>query len=482
MISSKRALVQDAAWASLAGSLHGGVILVGFALALGASPIVIGLLAAIPFMAQAAQLPSIVLVERMRQRQKIALVSVTSARVVILLLALIPYLAGENTQVALLVLAQVLIAVLGSVGGCALNSWLHQLLAEEVLGAFFARRLFWGTTLACVGSLFAGVIVDWWPFAEPMGAYSFTFALAGLAGFISSWFLAQVHEPEMARVEAPTRIFNELRQPLHDRNFRSLLIFMGAWNVASNMALPFLAVYLMQQMHFSLSTVTTLWVSSQVANALTIYLWGNLSDRFSNKAVLAVALPAYFLCVLGFVFAGVPESQDWTLALLYLLHVVMGTAAGGIGLATGNLGLKLAPQGKGTAYLAAISLVGAVAGGIAPIVGGSLAEWFKAYELSFLVRWASFKDTTEFTVLGFAHWEFLFAISALLGLYVLHALSKINEGAEVSERVVIQQFALEAVRSVNQLSSIGGLSGIFSIVGRLVDRRRRSRYAQPARQ
>ena len=34
----KRALVQDSAWASLAGSLYGGVILVGFALELGASP------------------------------------------------------------------------------------------------------------------------------------------------------------------------------------------------------------------------------------------------------------------------------------------------------------------------------------------------------------------------------------------------------------------------------------------------------------
>src|SRR5690606_39599924 len=40
----KEALVRDAAWATLAGSLYGGVILVGFAVALGASPMVIGLL------------------------------------------------------------------------------------------------------------------------------------------------------------------------------------------------------------------------------------------------------------------------------------------------------------------------------------------------------------------------------------------------------------------------------------------------------
>ena len=48
-------MVHDAAWASLVGSLYGGVILVGFALELDASPFVIGLLTAIPFLAQLAQ-------------------------------------------------------------------------------------------------------------------------------------------------------------------------------------------------------------------------------------------------------------------------------------------------------------------------------------------------------------------------------------------------------------------------------------------
>ena len=47
----KQRLVRDAAWASLSGALSGGVILVAFALSLGASPLVIGLLAAVPFFA-----------------------------------------------------------------------------------------------------------------------------------------------------------------------------------------------------------------------------------------------------------------------------------------------------------------------------------------------------------------------------------------------------------------------------------------------
>jgi len=86
----QRALVRDAAWASVTGSLYGGVILIRFALALGAGPFAIGMLAAIPFIGQAIQLPAIALIERLRQRRKIAVVAVSVARFLILLLAIVP--------------------------------------------------------------------------------------------------------------------------------------------------------------------------------------------------------------------------------------------------------------------------------------------------------------------------------------------------------------------------------------------------------
>src|SRR5581483_3993656 len=79
----KRALVKDAAWASMVGALCGGVILVGLALELGATPWHIGLLAALPFLAQLAQLPAISLIERMRERRKIAVMALGVSRLAI---------------------------------------------------------------------------------------------------------------------------------------------------------------------------------------------------------------------------------------------------------------------------------------------------------------------------------------------------------------------------------------------------------------
>ena len=125
----KPALVKDAAWASLVGSLYGGVILVGFALELGATPWHIGLLSAVPFLAQVAQLPAIALIERFGERRKIAVIFAGLSRLLIGLLALIVLVPDKAAALRLLIAAQVGITLFGSIGGCAFNSWLHQLLA-----------------------------------------------------------------------------------------------------------------------------------------------------------------------------------------------------------------------------------------------------------------------------------------------------------------------------------------------------------------
>ncbi len=475
LAQGKRWLVKDAAWASMTGALSGGVVLVAFALALGAGSLTIGLLAAIPFIAQAAQLPAIALVERIRQRKKIGVIALTAARLLILLLALLPFVPQMNTQLALLVAAQCGIAVLGSMASCAINAWFHQLLPAEGLGAFFAKRLLVATGMSCMGTLGVGLLVDHPPLGDTMNAYALAFAGSGLAGLASSFYLARSPEPMMQAAGPAVSVITKLKMPLRDGNFRSLLVLLGAWNFASNLAAPFLTVYLIRQLGYGLGTVTALWVTSQIANALTLYLWGRLSDRLSNKAILAVALPTYFLCTVGLVFTDVGKPYGLQLPLLYMVHVLMGAASGGIGLATGNLGLKLAPQGEGTAYLAAIGLVSAMAGGIAPLAAGTIAAWFESRRLLVVARWITPGHTGEVSVLSFAHFEFLFALSALCGLYVLHALSRVREGHEISERLVIQELALEALRTLNHLSSIGGALGSLFPFERLSERRRAAR-------
>lgn len=472
----KTRMVQDAAWASLVGALYGGVILVGFALELGASPFVIGLIGAIPFLAQLGQLPAIVLIERVRERRRIAVYVVGAARVLIFSLALLPWLGEGHSRLALLVGAQVAITLLGSFAACSINSWFHQLLAGQELGALYAQRLFWSTVLASLGGVAAGNLIEHWPWGEKLHAYSVSFAAAGVAGFIGLRALSLVPEPVMARTGPPVPILQLLVSPLSDLNFRRLIIFMGSWNFASNLAAPFLTVYLLQQQEYGLGTVTAMWATSQIANAVTLFAWGRISDRLSNKGILAAALPLYFACLIALPMSALPEKHALTLPLLWIIHVVMGMASGGIGLATGNIGLKLAPQGKGTAYLGTVSLAGSTSAGLAALLGGSLATAFAARQLSVDVSFTSPFRETGFAVMRLEHWEFLFGLSFLLGFYVMHALSRVQEGVEVVQREVMRNFALETARTFDQISSTvsTALSGLAPF-GRLFDRRRARR-------
>jgi MFS family permease len=480
--AGERALVLDAAWASLTGALSGGVVLAAFAIALGASPMLIGLLAAIPLLAQVAQLPAILLIERYRERKRIGVLAITASRVLILGLAALPWIDDPKSTLALLVLAQALISILVSVGSCGVNSWLHQLIPHERLGPFFSRRLLWGTLVGAAGSLAAGAFIESFGPTGRLQAFAIVFAAAALAGFASSSYLARAPEPLMLEGAPDQSLLATLRRPLEQPNFRRLLVFLASWTVASNIAAPFFTVYLMRQLGYGLGVVTALGVASQLASAFALYVWGRVSSDISNKGVLAVALPTYFACTAALILADRPAQPQLALTLLVVLHIALGAANGGIGLAVGNLGLKLAPRREGTSYLALIGLVSALAGGLAPLLGGTLAEWMHDRELAFLIRWTSPARTREVNVVAFQYWEFLFLLSAALGLYVLHALSRIQEEGQNDERLVVQNFMGEAMRTVTSISSIAGpLGGLFpfrqlSRFGRLA-RQRRARRA-----
>ena len=464
-------LVRDAAWSSVCGALFGGVVLASFALSAGASTFEIGLLAAIPFMVQSLQLPATLLVERVRQRKRIGVVALTIARTVILAMAALPWIPTGGPTIGLLLLGQLSICGMSAVAACANNSWFHQLLPARTLGSFFSRRLATGTVLGCAFTRATGWLLEHPPQAWAGNAYAIAFSAAGLAGLASSWYLARCAEPRMTDAGPAASMRDKLAAPFRDRNFKRLLLLIAAWSFASNIAAPFLTMYLIQQLGYGMGKVTSLWVVSQAANALTLLAWGRVSDRLSNKAVLSVALPVFFACNLALVFTRVGTPFGLALPLLYVVHAIMGAAGGGVGLAIGNIGLKLAPPREATSYLAAVGLVSSIAGGVAPLIGGALGQWLHDSQFALVMRWESSSAAHELSFLRFAHLEFLFAIAALLGLYVLHALSRVQEGPEISERRVAQELLLEALRTVNHISSAGGLLTSFVAFDRLSERR-----------
>lgn len=135
-----RRLMVDAAFATLVGTLNSGVVLVAYALMLGASSTVIGVLAAIPFLTQLLQAPAVVLLERVRSRRRVAIASLFVARLALPVMAALGFLQDRQLALWILVVAETLHCGFNAFAGCAWNSWIRDLIPDQKLGLFFARR------------------------------------------------------------------------------------------------------------------------------------------------------------------------------------------------------------------------------------------------------------------------------------------------------------------------------------------------------
>lgn len=454
-----RNLLVDAAAATAIGALNSGVVLLALALHIGASTMQVGLLAAIPLITQVLQAPAVKLVESLRQRRLISVISLVVARLALPVYAAVPFIADRNLAVSVLLVAALVHYGLNAVAACSWNSWIKDLIPTETLGRFAGRRTLVGTAVSAAATLGAALALAQATGNEALadlifaGLYLFGF----LCGVVSTIALARVPEPQMAPREASRPLLKLLWQPLKDRNYRSLLRYLASWQFAVNLATPFITVYIVRELGFDVSFVLLLTLASQLANIAVVRGWGRLSDRFTNKTVLGAATPLFILSIAAMAFAGEFTSEPARIGYLFLLHIVMGAAGAGVGIASGNIVMKLSPRGESTSYMATNALVGALAAGIAPAVGGWAADFFARRSLRLELNWASPGGVDELIGLSVSHWEFFFLLSAMLGLYTLHRLSVVAEPGAVRPKELVQFAWSSAQRVLHNASSVAGL-------------------------
>ena len=461
-----RYVIYDGVASQSMGILTGGAFLVAFAVKLGASNFVIGLLAAIGPLSQLLQLPGILLVEKISNRRMITVVAAGLSRMMWLVVALSPLIFGAKAGIGILLFCLVLVSAMGAVSGCSWNSWMRDLIPESVMGTFFSRRMRIGTGVGIVLSILAAFYLDLWKKALPeheVAAYSLLFLAGFAAGAIGVYFLWRTPEPAMPARGERVKILGMLSKPFKDANFRKLIAFMCSWNFAANLAGPFFMVYMLRRLGLSMSLIIGLSILSQVMNFLSLKLWGKYTDRFSNKSVLAVCGPLFMVSILAWTFTTMPEKYFLTIPILVGIHIVMGVSSAGISLANGNISLKLAPKGEATAYLATNTIMNSVAAGIAQILGGKFADIFEGRELSWLLTYKGPGGEFVLPTLNLQQWDFFFALAFVIGLYSIHRLALIKEVGEVEEKVVVDELFSEVRSQVRTLSSVEGLKQVIGM-------------------
>ncbi|UCH14760.1 MAG: MFS transporter [Bacteroidales bacterium] len=453
-----RYVIRDGIASQILVTLTGGTFMVAFALKLGASNSVIGLLAAIPPLAQIIQLPSVYLIQKVKNRRAITTFAAMTGRIFFFLIALIPVLFKSTLAQGALFVFLLLSSAFAAVATCSWNSWMRDLIPQDNLGNFVSKKMsiamLTGVFFSIAGGFFIDYWIQWFPENEIFG-FSILFITGFFAGEAGAYFISSIPEPQLKVTSM--NIFKVITVPFKDANFRNLVKFTATWSFTMNIVAPFFTVYLLKMLHYEMSFVIILSVISQIFNLMFLRIWGRISDKFSNKSVLGVCATIYILCVLAWTFTTVPDIHSFTRPLIIIIHVFMGIAISGITLGQSNIGLKLAPQGQATSFLAANTFIISITAGLAPILGGYFADFFEVRSLSWVFTWTGPEGEFILPTLSLQQWDFFFFIAFLTGLIALQRLVFVRERGEVEERVVVHELLSEVRTRMRNFSSIGGL-------------------------
>jgi len=417
--------------------LTGGAFLTAMALLLGASNFQIGVLAGLPTFTNIFQLVSVWLVGKLKNRRLVAVGCGLLARVPLLVIGFLAL--RSSASVHLLMSLLFFFYFFGSIAGPSWNSWMKDLIPEDIMGAYFARRIRLSQILNVSLSIVLAVLLDMvkkQAAGLEVAAYGAMFIAGGVVGIAGALILSRAPEPKTVVSEA--HFLRLLQQPLKNRNFSRLLLFNAMWVFSLNLATPFFTVYMIRTLGLPLSYIMILSGIGLLSSIFTIRIWGRWADKYSNKTIIAVGGPLYVLCILAWCFTGIFSQQYANLILLVLIQIGSGISTAGINLSLANIGLKLAPKEDAIVYLSTQNIIMAFFSSVAPLLGGMLADFFANRRLNITAQWVSPHVNRVFRLLVLRDGNFLFLIGALLALISLQFLIAVQERGEVGKEKVVR--------------------------------------------
>ncbi len=357
----QRLMWSGAVWA-LYETITAGFLIV-FALALGASNTVVGILGALPFIATLLmEFPGAKLVEFFT-RKTVFVVSTGISRCIWILIILTPYVFKEHT-LWFLGGFFFLIRCVEYLADPAWASWAADVVPDRIRGAFWGRRNMWVSFAGMVSSLLAGAYLDLFPKESYVGFVTL-FSVGILFGLSSNFIMCRIKEPEYRDHD-----HHGFREFFHvDGQFRTYCWIMVAFNFAVMLASPFFTVYMLNNLGLSYTYFVIVGAIATVSRILAHPHFGYISDKYGDKPVALICMLGTAIVPLLFVFV-----TKQTLWLVIPAQIISGIVWAGTELSTWNLLLDLTQREKRALQIAEYNFLNSIPMIIAPIIGGLIAD------------------------------------------------------------------------------------------------------------
>lgn len=421
LLRDMRFLTIEGGFSMIMGTLIGGAFLTGYALSMGADSFIIGILAALPLLANIVQIIGSYLINKMGDTKKVCIIYVILHRILWLLIILSPFLLLNvnlfDLRIWVFVGMMGVASIFASISGLSWTSWMADLIPQQIRGRFFARRNMVAQIAGMITAILAGLFLDYWQSLSTdtvfrSYAFVFLFSIGTIAGLFSIILLRKTRRASRA-ILSKANFLSQLKKPILHLNFRRFIIFTSLWGLAVSLVGPFFNVYMINHLKIPFSFITLFGVVSGLAAIIGIRLWGKFIDHYGPK-------PLLIMCSIG---ASIIPSL-WILAsaenytIIWVINIISGFCWSGIGLASGNMMMNLAPANDNAVYFAIFAAITGISGAMGPIAGGYLGKLY-----------------LNITVFSLSGLKLLFVTSSLLRLTSLLTLNcvQVRENATIGE-------------------------------------------------
>lgn len=269
----------------------------------------------------------------------------------------------------------------GGLSGLAFTDIVAKVIPSRRRGRFFGLRLFIGGVIALLGSLLARYVLG-----EPAGFafptnFGALFAVAAAAVTASSLSFLMVREPAEEGTPRRAGLAEQLRRaralPRQNPAYGHFLAARFAMMLAE-ISSPFYIIYARSLLPLPDSVVGVYLLVSTVANTLSTYVWGRVSDGAGNRTLLRLAcgagLGAPLLALAASAIVAPASGSAAALTVVFgAVFALLGMARTGMFMGGTNYLLDVAPPGDRPIYIGLTHTLMGVAS-LATVLGGVVAE------------------------------------------------------------------------------------------------------------
>ncbi|MSR81838.1 MAG: MFS transporter [Candidatus Latescibacteria bacterium] len=412
------------AWGQAVGI--GNAVFTGYALYLGADESFISLITAVSYLLALTQLAAPLLGRWIQNKKRLILGFGFGEVLMRGLPAAIPFIYGyfhfaPSLQLGAFMALICLSLLCGYIISPFYSTWVADTIPTDIRARFTSRQTIISTLVAMVAGFAIGQFIDFFPDADKRDGFIIVIAagsLFGWVGYLTLWRAPFPQTEERGQHHRPSMLL----QPFKDTNFRRAVLFYGLWTFATGVGGPLYAVFMLQELHISYTTISIYNALFMVTSILGYQVWGGLVDRFGGKPVLQILMVPATLIPLLWLF-NTPQSHY----LVPVAFVVSGIVYSGFQVAATPILYELLPEDERRSFYlaswsATVNLIGAL---------GPLATSYLAIALH-QVHW----DFAGFTL---GSLQLIFLISCLLRLLPLGLLPLVRNSKAISSMHLVSQ-------------------------------------------